>query len=81
MAFDTDERKFVRGQIAVAMRIHTYIVGPIITAPYTENLHFVLEFFKLIMAVSRRPNSTVRTSDTCSNQMFRMFSSRPAAAR
>lgn len=38
IAFDNDERKSERGQIAVAMRIHTYIVGPIISAPYTPNL-------------------------------------------
>lgn len=38
IAFDTDERKSERGQIAFAMRIHTYIVGPISNVPYTLNL-------------------------------------------
>lgn len=40
IAFDMDDRKSVRGQMAVAIRIHTYIVGPIIKAPYKPNLLF-----------------------------------------
>lgn len=38
IAFDSDDRKSDRGKIIAAVRTHTYMVGPIITAPYKPNL-------------------------------------------
>lgn len=81
IAFDTDERKSERGQIAVAMRIHTYIVGPIISAPYTPNLFHVDLITFWVERWSSDYTTTTRTSDTFSSRKFWMFSSRPASAR
>lgn len=38
IAFDSEDRKLVLGQITAAVRTHTYIVGPIMRVPYKLNL-------------------------------------------